>query len=84
MVVAVALAAPTLRAQSDEHADPDAALEAYLDRLELRSLLADQLEKRLAKTPKDRRAPIVERLGRLYVDLLARAQTPEQRKDWQQ
>lgn len=84
MVVAVALAAPTLHAQSDEHADPDAALEAYLDRLELRSLLADQLEKRLAKTPKDRRGPIVERLGRLYVDLLARAQTPEQRKDWQQ
>lgn len=83
-MAAIALSGPATRAQSGEHADPDAALEAYLERLELRSLLADQLEKRLPKTPKDRRGPIVERLGRLYVELLSRAQTAEQRKAWQQ
>jgi hypothetical protein len=72
------------RGQADETVgEADAALESYLDRLGLKSLLAEQLEDRLTRTPTARRGPIVERLGRLYVELLSAARDEQLRADLQ-
>ncbi|HVU64351.1 MAG TPA: hypothetical protein VHC70_10265, partial [Phycisphaerales bacterium] len=74
------------RAQEpDEEAatTPDQAVESYLERLGLKKLLADQLERRLAQTPKDLRLPLAEKLGKIYVDLLGAAGTTEERQHWE-
>lgn len=66
-----------------EIAGPDDALEAYLRRLGLTGLLAQQLEQRVATLGRDRRGPVAERLARLYVHLLEAAATAEERADWE-
>ncbi|MBX3403348.1 MAG: hypothetical protein KF699_08060 [Phycisphaeraceae bacterium] len=67
-----------------EVAGPDDALEAYLRRLNLSTLLARHLEARVASLGRDQRGPVAERLARLYVDLLERAPTAEERAQWEQ
>lgn len=62
--------------------EADEAVEAYLQQHGLRTLLADQLAARLAATDLERRGPLAERLGTLYVELLERTQAPEEREAW--
>jgi hypothetical protein len=77
--------APARAEGVDEEAvtSPDQAVESYLERLGLKRLLADQLEKRISQTPKDLRLSLAERLGRLYVDLLGAATTTAERQHWE-
>ncbi len=70
-------------AEEESVAVPEQAVEAYLERLGLKRLLADVLEKRLQATPKDLRVQQAERLGKLYVDLLGGATTAKERDDWE-
>lgn len=62
---------------------PDDALEAYLVRLGLTSLLAEHLELRLAALPRDQRGPVAERLAKLYVQLLESASDSQARGAWE-
>lgn len=62
----------------------DQVVEAYIERLNLRALHAQQLEELLAKAPRDRRTAIAERLARVYVDLLAGARSGSDRERWEQ
>jgi tetratricopeptide (TPR) repeat protein len=62
---------------SDESAD--GAVEAYLEHHNLRSVLALQLRSRLDRTTGEARAELVERLGKLYVQLLSETSNPEER-----
>jgi hypothetical protein len=70
-------------AESAVPVGPDDALEAYLVRLELTTLLAEHLEARLAELPRDKRGPVAERLAKLYVRLLEAASTTESRRQWE-
>lgn len=77
----------TVKAQEADDepvAVPEQAVESYLERLGLKRLLADLLEKRLASTPKDVRVQPAERLSRIYVDLLGAAQTSSERQLWEE
>lgn len=84
---AVAIAAPIQPEDLTDDAGipigPDDALEAYLVRLGLTSLLAEHLELRLAATPRDKRGPVAERLAKLYVQLLESAADAETRRGWE-
>lgn len=88
-ITAAALANVSLRQPVDAEADapatvgPDDALEAYLVRLGLSTLLAEHLEQRLAALPRDRRAPVADRLARLYVALLEAAGSADLRSQWE-
>lgn len=83
-VVWLALPAPACAQETDEDAaSPEQVVESYLERLGLKRLLADQLEKRIAATPKDLRLPLAERLGKLYVDLLGAATTTAERQRYE-
>jgi len=62
---------------------PDDALEAYLMRLGLSKLLAEHLELRLASVPRERRAPIADRLAKLYVTLLEASTDTQERGRWE-
>lgn len=90
VLMAIALGAQPERAAQPpevpevEAAGPDDALEAYLRRLGLNTLLARHLERRVATLGRDRRGPVAERLARLYVDLLERAGNAEERSRWEQ
>lgn len=80
--------APGARVHAQEMDDepvaaPEQAVESYLERLGLKRLLADVLEKRLAATPKDVRVQLAERLSRLYVELLGAAQSSADRQIWE-
>lgn len=66
-----------------EIAGTDDALEAYLRRLGLTGLLAQQLEQRVATLGRDRRGLVAERLARLYVQLLEAAATADERAEWE-
>ncbi len=79
------LATPVIAQEPDEEptAAPEQAMEAYLERLGLRRLLAELLEKRLAATPKDVRVQLADRLSKLYVELLGSAQTTADRQLWE-
>jgi len=86
------LVAPVLAAaQTDTGAEPGytpaapaTAVESYLERLGLRTLLADQLADRLTTAQGEERRAIAERLAAIYVEQLAAAATPEQRAAWEQ
>ncbi|MGE3321125.1 MAG: hypothetical protein AB7K52_02570 [Phycisphaerales bacterium] len=60
-----------------------AALEAYLDRPGLRSLLAEHLAARLKAASAEERAAIGERLGKLYVEFIAASKTTAEREEWE-
>lgn len=60
----------------------DPALEQYLESLGLHELLAEHLHEQLAQAAGPDRARIADRLGRLYVELLQAADTPESRQRW--
>lgn len=64
-------------------ADADAALEAYLSRPGLKPLLAQHLTRRLASAPAQEHPAIADRLGRLYIDLIAAARNPAERSEWE-
>lgn len=66
------------RAQS---AATDRALERYLERLGQRTLLIEQLDARLARTPGAERAALAERLTKLLAQELEAATTPARRAD---
>ncbi len=62
------------------------AIESYLERLGLKRLLAEHLERQLAALPKDQRVAPAERLGRLYVDLIGSSlgvQASAERRMWE-
>jgi len=65
-------------------ASPAAAMEAYLDRPGLRTLLAEHLAARLKSAPADERPAIAERLGRLYVGFIAASASADERKGWEE
>jgi hypothetical protein len=68
-------------AQDDvQVATPDGAVEQYLSDRGLTGLLATQLRDRLSAAPEKAKPAIAERLGKLYVELLDRAATPEERR----
>ncbi len=87
--IALLWLAPVSRVLGQEMDDepvaaPEQAVESYLERLGLKRLLADVLEKRLATTPKDVRVQLAERLSRLYVELLGAAQGSSERQLWEE
>ncbi len=65
-------------------APADAAVESYLQQRGLKSLLAEQLSQRLADGAGDERGRVVEKLGRLYIDLIAASRTTEERLAWEE
>ncbi len=68
----------------ETEASPADAVEAYLERLGLKELLAEQLALRLKASQGPARLPVAERLSRLYVDLLGAARTNDERRVWEQ
>lgn len=87
MVVALVLLtlAPAARAQDEEAApDPQAALESYLLRLDLKELLAEHLYARLDQVDRRERIDIAERLADLYVSLLRETADHARRAHWEQ
>lgn len=65
-------------------AAPEDTVEAYLERLGMTRLIAEQLNDRLGRAEGDERKAIAERLGRLYVALLTEAATADDRARWEQ
>lgn len=64
--------------------DADAALEEYLSRPGLKPLLAEHLSLRLAAAQSGaERTALAERLGKLYVELLAAAVSDKDRESWE-
>lgn len=61
-----------------------AQLEQYLESRGLSALLAEHLQQRLARALPEDRGAILERLGKLYVDLLSSAGSEKERSDWQE
>ena len=59
-------------------------IEQYLAARGLKELLAAYLQRELHEAPGDARMAIAERLGKLYVELLDAAPTPEARESWRQ
>lgn len=80
-----AVIGPTLLAQqpADElsASNPDAAIEDYLADHGLDDLLAAQLQRRLTESVGPDRVTIAERLGRMYVDRLSKATSPDARQE---
>ncbi len=64
-------------------ARPDDAVEAYMERLGLNRLLAEQLADRLSTADADSKLHLAERLGKMYVQLLSAAETTESRTLWE-
>ncbi len=58
----------------------DAAVEAYLEAHNLRSVLAVQLRERFDRSNAETKNEIVEKLGRIYVQLLSETTNPEERR----
>src|SRR5688572_6125418 len=65
-------------------AAPEVAVQAYLERLGLRTLLADELADRLGTAQGEERRELAERLAAIYVERLSSASIPEQRSQWEQ
>jgi hypothetical protein len=61
-----------------------AQLEQYLESRGLSALLAEHLQQRLTRALPEDRGVILERLGKLYVDLLSTARSEKERADWQE
>jgi hypothetical protein len=60
------------------------SVEAYMERLGLKRLQAEDLARRVQNTsPGQDRVTLAERLGKLYVQLLSEARTPEERRQWE-
>jgi hypothetical protein len=93
VLAAVALCAPSVRGQDEPAAEvsPEEAVEAYMERLGLRRLQAEQLAGRLEAATREGkvselrepRAALAERLGKIYVELLTSASTAEERSMWE-
>lgn len=61
----------------------DRAVERYLDRVGARSLLAEQLSRRLTTADPAERLELAERLAEVYSRLMSSASTPEERARWE-
>ncbi|MGH7132290.1 MAG: hypothetical protein ACREJO_10135 [Phycisphaerales bacterium] len=84
MIVAVGVAAAACAArpalgQGDRE---PVAIEVYLERQGLKTLLAEHLAQKLKTATGEERAKLAERLGKIYVDLMGSAQTAEERESW--
>src|SRR5262245_53470628 len=75
---------PTKPNPAQVQAENAAAIEAYLDRPGLRSLLAEHLAARLKTAAPEQKAAIAERLGKLYVEFISAAKTAEERHAWEE
>lgn len=85
MVLALSVAGATCLCAAQPHgAESDAAVEGYLERLGLKALLAEQLGGRMRQAPADERTRLGERLGKLYLELIGSAATPEERTYWEE
>lgn len=62
---------------------PDEAVESYIERLGMTRLLAEELALRLKSASQQDRVGLAERLGKMYVQLLTAADTPEERDRWE-
>jgi len=90
-MLAAALAGLPLAAQArasplqpePEVASADIAVENYLQRLGLKTLLADHLAERLAAATGAERTAIAERLSKIYVEMLSSATDPAERRQWE-
>lgn len=60
----------------------DATVEEYLERLQLKPLLAESLAARLADASADERGRLAERLGTLYVELIS-STSGDERRGWE-
>lgn len=60
----------------------EAAVEEYLEGLDLKTLLAEQLASRVGDVSGEERAKVAERLGRLYVELIGASEGPA-REQWE-
>ncbi len=79
-LLALAACAPGAIAQgADPHADPDSAIEAYLEANGLRDLLVVQLEQRLDRARTSEKTRIVEQLATIYAEMLEAAPTSQER-----
>ena len=79
-LLVVAAGAPIALAQGvDPHADPDSAIESYLEANGLRDLLVTQLESRLDRSRTAEKTRIVEQLAGLYAEMLEAAETSQER-----
>ncbi|MEO1008363.1 MAG: hypothetical protein AAFX79_07335 [Planctomycetota bacterium] len=67
-------------AAAAQPADEAGRFEAYLQRLELRSVAAADLRRRLEDAPAEERPAVATKLGDLYVELIEQASTPEERE----
>lgn len=79
MVGATAFAQPAGSAP-----DSDIQIEGYLERLGLKSLLAEQLGARIKATSGEERSRLAERLGKLYIELIGSAPTAAEREQWEE
>lgn len=78
--LAGALTLPAAAQELAQDATPDGAVEQYLAERGLSELLATQLRDRLRTASEKAKPAIAERLGKLYVEMLDRASTPEERR----
>lgn len=62
---------------------PDEQVAAYIDRLGLKRLLAEDLAARVKVAQGEAKAAIADRLGRLYVELLTGAAQTDERRKWE-
>ncbi len=67
--------------EDQSNTTPDAAVEEYLGDRGLQDLLLTQLRHRLVESSGPDRVPIAERLGKMYVERLAKVTSPEQRQE---
>lgn len=79
----IALLPRAADAQAGIPADSNAVVEAYLESKGLKALLAEQLAARFKSVAGDERPALIEKLGKLYVELLASA-TGADREYWLQ
>lgn len=79
--VGAALGQGTEAAAKREQAD--AELEAYLEHVGLGELRAEMLLARIERSGREQRVALAERLSRLYVELLSKARSHEERGKWE-
>src|SRR5690606_31697098 len=82
------LASPALSRQEQPEPAPDArsasdVVEAYMQRLGLKRLQAEDLATRVEHTAGQERVALAERLGKLYVTLLSESRSPTDRRAWE-
>ncbi len=78
-----AIAQPEVEGGARGPRTADEAVEAYMERLGLKRLMADELGARAKAAQGAERVLLAERLGKLFVELLVAADTAEHRRVWE-